>query len=180
MCTINDNHMMYGSWVMKCNKQNFLLIWTIFCLLPPKNLKNKNFEKMKISFYIGVPKIMIICYTVPEIWQVMDVIVIFHFGLYFALLPPSAQKIKISKKWKNNWRYHHFRHVYQKLWLDDVRFLRYSARWTDRQTDGRTDRQTEKVTYTMYTKIIVSSKNMSCRTANFQISLLIERNCSFE
>ena len=24
---------------------------------------------------------MIICYTVPEIWRVTDVIVIFHFGL---------------------------------------------------------------------------------------------------
>ena len=23
-CTINDNHMMYGSWDMKCDRQNFL------------------------------------------------------------------------------------------------------------------------------------------------------------
>ena len=36
-------------------------------------------------------KIMMIWYTVPEIWHVTDVIVIFHFGLFFALLP---------KKWK--------------------------------------------------------------------------------
>ena len=62
-----------------------------------------------------------------------------------------AQKIKISKKKKittiktqnkkttnkqtnkkDTWRYH-FTHVYQKLWLDDVQFLRYGAR----QTDGR-------------------------------------------
>ena len=42
-------------------------------------------------------KIMIICYTVPEIWCVIDVIVIFHFGLLFALLLPTAQKIKISQ-----------------------------------------------------------------------------------
>ena len=28
---------------------------------------------------------MIICYTVPEIWCVTDVIVIFHFGIFFAL-----------------------------------------------------------------------------------------------
>ena len=34
-------------------------------------------------------------------------------------------------------------HVYQKLWLDNVRFLRYGMQWTDRQTDGRM----EKVTY---------------------------------
>ena len=34
MCNINDNHMMYGSQDMKCNKQNFLSFWTIFALLP--------------------------------------------------------------------------------------------------------------------------------------------------
>ena len=35
---------------------------------------------------------MIICCTVPEIWRVADVIVIFHFVLYFALLPPNSLK----------------------------------------------------------------------------------------
>ena len=50
-----------------------------FAHLPPKNAKNQNFEKMKkrleISpFYTSVPKIMIICYTVLEIWYVTDVI----------------------------------------------------------------------------------------------------------
>ena len=29
---------------------------------------------------------MIISYTVPEIWHVMDLIIIFHFGQFFALL----------------------------------------------------------------------------------------------
>ena len=41
---------------------------------------------------------MIICYTVLEIWHVTDVIVVFHFGQFFALLPPpqplTAQKMK--------------------------------------------------------------------------------------
>ena len=32
-------------------------------------------------------RLMIIGYTVPEIWHVTDVIVIFRFGLYFSLLP---------------------------------------------------------------------------------------------
>ena len=45
-----------------------------------------------LSFYKSVPKIMIICYTVPEIQCVTDVIVIFHFGLFFALLPPNSPK----------------------------------------------------------------------------------------
>ena len=48
MCTIDDNHMMYNSWYIACNGQNFLSFWTIFCHFnPPKNLKNQNFEKMK-------------------------------------------------------------------------------------------------------------------------------------
>ena len=29
LCTINDNHMMYGSLDIRCNRQNFL--WTILC-----------------------------------------------------------------------------------------------------------------------------------------------------
>ena len=67
------------------------------------------------SFYINVPKIMIICYTVPEKRCVMDVILIFHFGLFFALLPPQNTKNQNFKKnEKNTYRYHHFTHVYQK------------------------------------------------------------------
>ena len=31
MCTINDNHMMYGSWDMEHARQKFLSFWTIFC-----------------------------------------------------------------------------------------------------------------------------------------------------
>ena len=53
------------------------------------------------SFYTSAPKIMIICYIIPEMRCVTDVIVIFHFELFFALLPPlTAQKIKISIKWR--------------------------------------------------------------------------------
>ena len=48
---------------------------------------------------IHVPKIMIICYTVPEIEYVMDVILLFNFELFFALLTPlTTRKIKIKKK----------------------------------------------------------------------------------
>ena len=35
MCTINDNHMMYGSWDIECNGQNFLSFWTTFCTFTP-------------------------------------------------------------------------------------------------------------------------------------------------
>ena len=35
MCTMNDNHMMYGSWDIEHNRPNFLLFRTFFGLLPP-------------------------------------------------------------------------------------------------------------------------------------------------
>ena len=33
MCTINQDHMMYGSSDIKCKGQSFLSFWAIFCLL---------------------------------------------------------------------------------------------------------------------------------------------------
>ena len=62
--------------------------------LPPyqsekSKLKKKNEKETPGDIILNsIPKIMIICYTVPEIWHVTDVIVIFYFGLFFALLPP--------------------------------------------------------------------------------------------
>ena len=78
---------------MKCNRQAFFVILGYFLPFYPHNSPiNENFPKMKkrieiSSFYTSVPKTMIICYTVPEIWRVADVIAIFDFGLFFALLP---------------------------------------------------------------------------------------------
>ena len=62
--------------------------------------------------------------------------------------PPTyltVQKIKISKneKKKKASRFYHFTHMYQKLWLDDVRFLKYGARRTYWQTGGRKKWYTE-------------------------------------
>ena len=90
--TINDNHMIYDSWDISQNRQIFLSSWAIFCPFTPLTAQRmKIFKKWKkhleISFYTSVPKIMIIYYTVPEIKSVTDVI-IFHFGQFFALLPP--------------------------------------------------------------------------------------------
>ena len=35
MCTINDNHIMHGSWDIERDRPNFLLFWTNFCPLTP-------------------------------------------------------------------------------------------------------------------------------------------------
>ena len=70
-----------------------------FALLPHNNTEKQNLKIIKksleISFYTSEPKIMIICYTVPAIWWVKIVIVIFHSGLFFALLPSKSPKNQI-------------------------------------------------------------------------------------
>ena len=96
------------------------------------------------SFNTSVPKIMIICYTVPDIWPVTDVICIFHFGLFFTLLPPNSPTNQNLKKRKKNTRwYHHFRHV-PKIMITWVWFLRSGAWQIDGQKDGQMDGQMDR------------------------------------
>ena len=79
-CTIYSP---FTCWQPK--KSNFWKKW--------KKTKQKKTKKQKrSSFYISVPKTIIICYTVPEIWHAMDAIVIFHFGLFFSFYHRTAQK----------------------------------------------------------------------------------------
>ena len=46
MCTIHENHTMYGSGDMEYNRQNFFSLWTIFCRFTTlTNQKIKMLEK---------------------------------------------------------------------------------------------------------------------------------------
>ena len=90
--TINDNHMMYDSWdgsdTIFCHFGPFFCPFTSLTTQKIKILKKRKKKNLEISpFHTSVPKIMIICYTLPEIWRMTDVIIL-HFGLFFALLPP--------------------------------------------------------------------------------------------
>ena len=57
LSSTNDNHMMYDSWDINHDRNNFLSFWAISN--PPNNPENQNFEKMKnleiLSFYTWVP-----------------------------------------------------------------------------------------------------------------------------
>ena len=80
-----------------CMTDVIILLGYFLPFYPPNSQKNENVKKIKkhlkvSSFYTSVPKFMIMCYTVPEIWCMTDVIVIFHFRLFFALLPPNNPK----------------------------------------------------------------------------------------
>ena len=63
-----------------------------------KNWKNR----LEISsFYNNVPKIMTIGYTVPEIWRMTNVIIIF-LGYFLPFYSPNSWKNEnIKKKFKN-------------------------------------------------------------------------------
>ena len=98
--------MIPGTW--SARDRIFLPSWAIFCPFIPMTawkmkISKNNKNRLEISsFYTSVPKVMIICYTVPEIWCVTDVIIV-HFGLFFALLPPSSLKNQNKRgNWKND------------------------------------------------------------------------------
>ena len=128
--------MMYGSWEIKFNRQAyFVILGNSLSFFPPNSPKTENFKKKKksleiSSFNTNVPKIMIIWYIAPEIWHMIDVIVIFDFGLFLPFYSLNSPKKSKSQKYekKDACRYHHFTQMYQKSWSYAIPFLRYTVR----------------------------------------------------
>ena len=88
MCIINEDHMIYGSWNIRCDRHfcHFgpflaLTIWKI------KLLKKWKKPLEILSFYTCVSQMTIMWCMVLEIWRLKDRICC-HFGPFFALLPP--------------------------------------------------------------------------------------------
>ena len=134
MCINNQDHMMYGSWDMKCNKHNFFVILDNF--LPfylPNTLKNKNMKNKKN------PGNIIILHKCTKnhdhmLYRSWDMA---HdrcnYFSFWAILCPfttltAPQKWKFQKNEKNAWRYC-FTQIYQKSWLHAILFLRYGTWW---------------------------------------------------
>ena len=152
-CTINGDHMIHGSWDIRHNRA-FCRFGPYFALLTP--LTNQKIEILKKckkhleipSFYTSVPKIIIICYTVPEIWRVTDVIIFFILGYFLPFYPdtplnsPKNQTFKKMKKASGDI-------IILRMCTKNYDHMIYSS-WDivcDRRTDRRMDRKTEKVTY---------------------------------
>ena len=70
-CTKNRDLMVYCSWDMASGGYNCYFSFWAICS------KNEN-----------LPKIMVICYTVPEIWHATDLIVLILFFARFLPTPP--------------------------------------------------------------------------------------------
>ena len=92
----------YDAWFLRCGAQQTEFFVTLgyffpFIPSPPPTLKaqeikiKKKWKKKKCletsSCYTSVPRIMIRCYAVLEIWHVMDKNFYFPFWAIFALLP---------------------------------------------------------------------------------------------
>ena len=125
----------YDIWFLRYEPSNtdfFVILGHFLPLTSPKikifnKIKNKNTKRYN-HFTQVEPKIMIICYTVSEIWHVTDVTFIFHFCLFFALLPPYSLKTEKFKKMKTRLEIlHRFTQVYQKSWSNAILFLRHGA-----------------------------------------------------
>ena len=110
-------------WRTTVDKSAWIEAWLYFSIWLHFQPKKWKFQKqwkrgLEISFYTSVPKIMIICYTVPEISHMSGVIVIFHFGQFLSLFyPPNSHKNEnFTQMKKSTWRYQHLPQVYQKSW----------------------------------------------------------------
>ena len=106
LCTINENHMMYGSWDVVAQRTEFFVILGHFLPFDPhlttrkiKILKNENKSLEILSFHTRVPQITIIWCMVPEIWSAKDRI-FSHFRPIFALKTPE-DIIILHKSTKN-------------------------------------------------------------------------------
>ena len=137
--------MIHGSWDIKCTRQFFYHLGPLFALLPLTAWKMKISKKKRKT-----PGDIIIWHKSTKnhdhrlycSWHVVRDRCNCYFSfwaIFCPFTPITAQKMKIFKNEKNTSWYHHFTHVFQKLWLDDVLLLRYGARETDGQTNGRTD-----------------------------------------
>ena len=95
MSTLNQNHMMYDSWDMERDRQNFFSFWTIFCpFTPPPSLTTqriKVLEKWKKD--LGDIIILRKCtindnHMINRSWDINCNRFFCHLEPFFALLPP--------------------------------------------------------------------------------------------
>ena len=98
----------YDIWFLRYQLQqtdSFVIFGHVLPLTAQKMKILWNWKKAPgdiIILHKSVSEIIIIGYTVPELC-VPDVIVTFHFELFFTLSPPlTAPKMKISKNWKKH------------------------------------------------------------------------------
>ena len=107
MCTINEDHMIYDSWNIRCNREKFLSFWAIFCPFSP--LTTQKIKILKLKKTPGDIIILHICTTNDNhmmygSWDMEHNRQIFlsFWAIYSPFTHRRTQKIKILKKWKTH------------------------------------------------------------------------------
>ena len=113
MCTINEDHMIYGSWNIRCDRQKFSTFWAIFCPFSP--LTTWKIQTLTLKKTLGDIIILHICmindnHMIYGSWDMEpDRHNFWSFWTVFCPFPPyGPRKSKFSKNAKNIWRYYHF------------------------------------------------------------------------
>ena len=129
---------MYGSWDMVRDGYNYFSFWAIFCPFVPltaqkikiKNKKTKKTPGDIIILHMCTKDYDQITYGSSDMVHDRCNCYFSYWAIFWPFTPPPPNSRNKSTFWKNEkkpWTYYYFTYVYQKLWSDDVRFLRYSA-----------------------------------------------------
>ena len=134
-CTINHNHMWYGSWNINSNRQIFFChLGPFFCpFFCPNSPKNENIKKMKTpADIINLHK----CTKTHDhrLYCSWDMVhdrcncCISFWAIFCLFTPLTAQKIKNSNKWKKHLDISSFYTSLPKIMIIYViRFSRYGV-----------------------------------------------------
>ena len=106
MSNINDNHMMYGSWVIECDRQNFLPFWTIFFPFTPLTTQKIKILKIwkKIPGYYHFIQVYHkwqpydVWFLRSEAWQTEFFVILDHFSPFYPPNNPKNQNFEKMKK----------------------------------------------------------------------------------
>ena len=129
MCTLNEDHMIYGYWNIRIDRQKFFSFWAIFSLSAHKQpRKSKFWKNEKIPGYIIILHICIINDNHMMIDMARDRQNFLSFWTVFSPFTPyGPRKSKLWRNETNSWRYYHFANVYHKWQSYDIWFLRYAV-----------------------------------------------------
>ena len=134
MCTINEDHMIYGSWNVRCGRQKFLTFWDIFCLFSP--LKTWKIKILTLKKTPGDIIILHIC-TINDNHMMYGSWDMEHnrqnflsfWTVFCPFTPYGPRKSKFSKKWEKHLKILSF---YKHKWQSyDVWLLKYGVQWAE-------------------------------------------------
>ena len=132
MCNINGKHIMYRSWYIKSDGQNFLSFWTIFCPfthLTTWKIKIWKTEDKSWRYYHFTDvyhkwQSYNVWFLRYQVWQTKVFVILEHILPFYPANPKNKNFEKMKKK---AWRYYHFTPVYHKWQSPDVWFQRYEV-----------------------------------------------------